>query len=191
MRLVGEESRKSYEDKIRTGFFEKYMSGKGLEIGGTGYLNGVVPILDTATNIDIDYLGYDGKTLPFPNESQDYIYSSHCLEHISDYNQALREWMRVLKVGGHMVISVPHQFLYEKRKNKPSRWNGDHKRFYTPASLLKEIEEAFKPNSYRVRYLADEDNGFDYSVVPENHSCGRYEIEVVIQKIASPSWELE
>lgn len=190
MRPVGEESRKTYQDKLDSGFFAKYMSGSGLEIGGTGYLSGVVPILDTATNVELGYPGYDGRTLPFPDNSQDYVYSSHVLEHIVDYKHAIQEWYRVVKVGGHIIIVVPHQYLYEKKLSKPSRYNEDHQRFYAPANLLKEVEDSLSPNSYRVRLLRDNDKNFDYSIPPETHSSGCYEIELVIQKIKKPDWSL-
>lgn len=191
MRNVGEESRKTYQEFIDTGFFKTFMSGKGLDIGYRGYLKDVVPILETATGIDTDYPGYDGKTLPFPEESQDYVYSSHTLEHISDYKQALRDWFRVLCEDGYMVLTVPHKFLYEKKASLPSRWNGDHKRFYTPASLLQEVEESLTPNSYRVIMCRDMDKDFNYSRPPETHSSGCYEILLVLQKIKTPTWEIK
>lgn len=186
---VGTESRRTYEDKLNNGFFNKYMSGKGLDIGYAGY-DGGEPILNTATGVDRGYPGYDGNFLPFEEGSQDYVYSSHCLEHIKDYKLALREWFRVTKVGGHIVIVVPHQFLYEKKANLPSRWNADHKRFYTPGSMLMEVEESLVPNSYRIRLLEDGDKDFVYDIPPDKHSGGQYEITLVIQKIASPVWSI-
>lgn len=189
-RKVGTESQRTYDEKFENGFFAKYMSGLGLDIGYAGYTQGVLPILPTALGIDTSYPNYDGITLPFRDETQDYVYNSHCLEHIDDYKAVLQDWHRVTKINGYIIIIVPHQFLYEKKKNLPSRWNGDHKRFYTPASLLREVEEALKPNSYRIRLLEDGDTGFTYNVPPEKHSGGQYEITLVIQKIALPTWEL-
>lgn len=191
MRKVGQESQRTYEEKLNSGFFNKYMSGNGLDIGYAGYIDGCLPILDTAIGVDTNYPGYDGKTLPFTNESQDYVYSSHCLEHINTTVLALREWFRVLKIGGFMVTIVPHHYLYEKKAQLPSRWNEDHKYFFTPGFLLSCIEHALKPNSYRVRLLEDGDAGFDYSIGPDKHSDGQYEITLVIQKIPLPAWELE
>lgn len=191
MRKVGTESRRTYEDKLRNGFFDKYMKGVGLDIGYSGYTLDVLPILETAIGVDIGYPGYNGTILPFPSESQDYVYSSHCLEHIRDYKTTIQEWYRVLKVGGHIVVAVPHQYLYEKKANLPSHWNGDHKRFYTPASLAKEFEESLEPNSYRIRLLEDGDQGFDYSLPPDVHSNGQYEITLVVQKIPLPKWKLK
>ena len=194
MRLVGTESRRTWQQKKDSGFFDKYMSGYGLEIGYTGYTGeNIVPILDTATGIDTDYPGYDGINLQFGTETQNYVYSSHCIEHIPTSNLylVLQEWMRVTKVGGHVVIVVPHKFLYEKKKDLPSRWNGDHKDMYTPGSLLTIIERCLAPNSYRVRLLEDGDQGFNYNLGPEVHSAGQYEITLVIQKIQNPDWSLD
>jgi len=191
-RPVGWESRKSYALKIASGFFEKYLSGSAiLEIGYKGYAEGIVPILPHAIGIDLDYPGYDGATLPFPDESQDAVYTSHCLEHISDYKRVIQEWFRIIKRGGHLVIVVPHQYLYERRHEIPSRWNPDHKRFYTPASLLREIEEVLEPNSYRIRHLIDNDFGFDYSILPRQGTVGCQEIELVLEKIQTPCWTID
>ena len=188
--LVGPEARKTHTKRFRTGFYEKYMTGTGLDVGFSGYGKGVVPILPGATGIDLDYPGYDGRTLPFPDNSQDYVFTSHVLEHIPDYRHTLRDWHRVIKTGGHIVINVPHQFLYEKRTSLPSAWNRDHKRFYTPGSLLKEIEESLYPNTYRIVHLRDNDDDFMYDISPERHSSGCYEIECVIRKIDEPRWRL-
>lgn len=192
-RPVGWESRKTYAMKIANGFFDRYLSGSAiLDIGYKGGNDDAVPIVPQAIGIDLDYPGYDGETLPFPDESQDAIYTSHCLEHISDYKRAIREWFRVLKPGGHLVIIVPHQYLFERRHELPSRLPG-HLRFYTPANLLQQIEEVLEPNSYRVRHLVDNDVGFDYSILPwedPHYVVGCYEIELVLEKIQSPYWTI-
>lgn len=190
MRNVGGESRKTYEEKLNNGFFKKYMSGIGLDIGYSGYEKDVVSILQDAIGIDLSYPGYDGLTLPFPDSSQDYIYSSHVLEHILFRKVVIKDWFRVIKEHGYIITVVPHQFLYEKKLDLPSIWNGDHKKFFTPASLIKEFEEVLEPNSYRVRLLEDGDQNFDYSIDPNKHSGGQYEITLVIQKVPLPFWKL-
>lgn len=189
-RRVGQETSRTYEEKIDSGFFDKYMSGETVEIGADGYIDSVGVLPDTKV-INLNTPGYDGLHLPFADNTQDAVYSSHVLEHIDNRIETLREWMRVIKIGGHLIIAVPHQHLYEKKLNKPSRYNGDHRVFYTPAVLLKEIEEAFEPNSYRIRVLEDNDKGYNYSIPPEQHSHGAYEILLVAQKINTPSWKIE
>lgn len=191
-RVVGPESQRLYDYNQETGFFNKYMGGLGLDIGYTGYEDdrSPLPIRPGATGVDKDYPGYDGKTLPFQGNSQDYVYSSHCLEHISDPYNALKEWHRVVKPNGYIVIIVPHQYLYEKKYDLPSHWNQDHKHFYTPGELLKKVEMSLKPNTYRVRLLEDGDKGFNYKLGPDKHSDGQYEIVLVLQKIHPPDWDL-
>lgn len=185
---VGEEARKSFSRYVEGGFIDKYLSGQNvLDIGYRGYVD-AVPIVPHAIGVELDYPGYDGITLPFPEFSQDAVFSSHTLEHIVDYRSSLRDWFRVLKVGGHLIVAVPHQYLYERKLTMPSDFNGDHKRFYTPGILLLQVEEALDPFSYRVRVLEDNDRGFDYAILPDEHADGCYEIFLVIEKIQRPGW---
>jgi SAM-dependent methyltransferase len=191
-RNVGVEARKTYAAKLDDGFIEKYLSGMAiLDIGYKGYENDVVPIVPQAIGIDVDYPGYDGRRLPFPDQSQDAVFSSHCLEHVEDAQAALSEWFRVLKINGFLVLCVPHKHLYERKSSPPSIWNPDHRRFYTPATLLVDIEGGLEPNTYRLRHLTDNDAGYDYSIPPDQHPAGCYEIELVIQRIQQPAWHLD
>lgn len=185
------EPRKSFEKRLKDGFFEKYLKGKVIDIGYKGYEENTNPVVEWAIGVDLDYPGYDGKKLPFEDESIDSVFSSHVLEHIEEPLEAIREWFRVLKIGGYLIIIVPHRDLYEKKLHLPSKWNADHKRFYTPSSLLNEIELSLEINSYRIRYFEENDFGFDYTIGADRHSDGCYEIVCVVQKIEKPKWDIE
>lgn len=185
------EAGRTFKEKLRNGFFAAYMAGEvTIDVGYRGGYDDAVPIFPHAIGVDVDFPGYDGATLPFPGDSVDTVYSSHMLEHVADYRATIRDWHRVLRFGGFIVCIVPHQFLYEKKSTLPSLWNPDHKRFYTPASLLREFEESLEPNTYRVRHLCDNDGGYTYDIGPEAHGGGGYEIELVVQKIKGPEWQL-
>jgi SAM-dependent methyltransferase len=54
-------------------------------------------------------------TLPYANHSFDYITSLDGLEHIDSPPQAFREYRRLLKPNGHLVISVPNIMNVEER----------------------------------------------------------------------------
>lgn len=112
------------------------------------------------------------------------------LEDIPDYRSALQTWFSHLPVGGHLIIIVPHAFLYERQLGLPSPWRPRQRRLYTPAALLTEVEEALVPNSYRVRWLGDLDNGYDYQSDPESEPSGGSDIALVLERIVSPDWSL-
>ncbi|WP_375434657.1 class I SAM-dependent methyltransferase [uncultured Hymenobacter sp.] len=57
----------------------------------------------------------DGANLTFPDASFDLVVASDVLEHIQNEAQALREWTRVLRPGGQLLVFVPaFQFLWGK-----------------------------------------------------------------------------
>lgn len=75
---------------------------------------GIVPIKGFI-NVDMHdfgkgYIKADVRKLPFKDNYADYILASEILEHIplKDINNTLREWVRVLKKGGRMVIKCPN-----------------------------------------------------------------------------------
>lgn len=74
---------------------------------------GIKPI-EGFINVDIedlgkDYVKADVRKLPFDDNFADYILASEILEHIPirDLHSTLKEWKRVLKPGGRMVIKCP------------------------------------------------------------------------------------
>jgi SAM-dependent methyltransferase len=53
---------------------------------------------------------YDGKTLPFPDNHFDSIFSSEVFEHIFNLPEIMRELQRVLKPGGRILVTCPFAF---------------------------------------------------------------------------------
>lgn len=189
-RRLGREASKSYAAKVYSGFFRTWLSGaRVLDIGYRGAYGEAQPIVPQAVGVDLGYPGYDGVHLPFDDGSQDAVYSSHCLEHVADPAAVVREWLRVVRIGGYVVTVVPHQYLYERRVALPSA-HPDHRHLFTPSTLLGVFEGALVPNTWRVRHLADNDLFYDYAIDPGQHPVGCYEIELVIEKIAPPTWGL-
>jgi SAM-dependent methyltransferase len=59
-----------------------------------------------ATGIDIGLNnGFDANNLP--DEQVDYIYSSHCLEHVDNWIITLELWLSKLKEGGVLFLYLP------------------------------------------------------------------------------------
>ena len=62
--------------------------------------------------------------------SYDVVHSSHSLEHMRDPHAALKRWWEVLRPGGHLIVIVPDEDMYEQGVF-PSRFNSDHKHTFT------------------------------------------------------------
>lgn len=72
---------------------------------------------------------YDAYTLP-PIQV-DYIFSSHCLEHVADWVKALDIWQQSLHKGGVLFLYLPH---YSQTYWRP--WhNRKHVHCFTPDIL--------------------------------------------------------
>ncbi len=58
------------------------------------------------SNLSADVF-YDGVTIPFPKDHFDSIFSSEVLEHVFNPDVILAEMQRVLKPGGHILLTCP------------------------------------------------------------------------------------
>ena len=111
----------------------RYFVGNGLDIGGgidsIALFGDMFPAMKHVFVFDMQH--GDAQYLErVEDESFDFVYSSHCLEHMVDPAVAIRHWIRVVKPGGHLVIQVPDEDLYEQG-HWPSRFNNDHKHTFT------------------------------------------------------------
>jgi ubiquinone/menaquinone biosynthesis C-methylase UbiE len=80
----------------------------------------------------------DGAKLDFADASFDLVVASDVLEHIEDEELAVREWARVLRPGGCMIVFVPaFQMLWTHHDEV-----NHHYRRYTAAHLRRVIQRA-------------------------------------------------
>jgi len=116
------------------------------------------------------------------------LWAPWLLQDIGDYRAALQQWFTGLTLGGLLIVTVPHAFLYDRQNAAPSLRRPQQRRLYTPRALAEEIEEALAPNSYRLRWLGDLDQDYDYAAP---YPTGRSDVAAVIERIAEPDWQLE
>lgn len=175
------ETLKAHPRRAREGWFTRFLLGEGVDVGA-----GPDPVTPDCAVWDARN-GQDAHEL---TGEYDWVYSSHCLEHLSDPERALRSWWSCLRPGGRLIVCVPHRDLYEKRLDLPSRWNGDHKHFWLPVASdrpgtrgLLETVMAALPDAELLR-LSVEDTGWE-PVPEEQHSHGEYQAELLVRK---PRW---
>ena len=186
------ETQKAKKRREREGFFKKYCRGRGIDIGCGN------DILKT-DQFKLNILPYDRRYQSgnatfmkgLPSRSFNYVHSSHCLEHIQDLKTCIKNWWRLLKPGGYLLLLLPERDLYEKKKKLPSKWNQGHKHFFL-------LERDEKPNTIGiVPFLGKQLQTFgEYRFLSartlqervsppdkRGHSVGEYSIEIIVKKI--------
>lgn len=114
-------------------FTSRYFVGRGLDIGGKPdplalYRELFCRMADVKT---WDWEDGDAQFLSGVADGEfDFVHSSHCLEHLVDPREGIRNWLRVVRPGGYLVITVPDEDLYEQGIF-PSNFNLDHKWTFT------------------------------------------------------------
>lgn len=95
---------KGFAAKFAFPFANEVLSGYGYDIGCNRKewaFPGAEPI-DPA----IEGCGFDAYNLP--PLTVDYIFSSHCLEHLADWVGAIDYWQTRIRLGGIMFLYLPH-----------------------------------------------------------------------------------
>ncbi len=171
-------------------FFERLPRGRVLDVpAGRGALSlwlhergfevvacDLHPLLFEAGGIEVRQ-GNLNISLPFPDASFDYIVCIEGLEHIENPHQAVREFARLLRPGGRVLLTTPNILNIEERVKNLLHGYTSHFKPISPAHLAQrhadfrdwrekvgEIDEVFlhiNPIPYpEIRYIL-EANGFE------------------------------
>jgi predicted SAM-dependent methyltransferase len=115
-----------YASQFAIPFAKHVCKGKGVDVGcnrNEWAFPGAYPV-DPIIN------GYDA--LNFPYENLDYIFSSHCLEHLNSWVSVLNYWTSKLKPGGVLFLYLPD---YSQEYWRP--WNNrKHLNIFTPEIIF-------------------------------------------------------
>ena len=114
-------------------YITRYFTGAGIDIGaGPDPLTRYIELFPLITTIRAwDKKDGDAELMMSCADNQyDFVHSSHCLEHMQNPDVALKNWFRILKPGGHLVVTVPDEDMYEQGVF-PSTFNPDHKWTFT------------------------------------------------------------
>jgi SAM-dependent methyltransferase len=143
--------------------------GKGIDIGC-----GPDPVTPDARRFDLED-GDANVASQYVKEQFDFVYSSHCLEHMHDPKATILDWWKLVKPGGYLFVMVPDEDLYEQGVF-PSRFNPDHKATFTLSKA-----QSWSPKSVNVLDLAQSlpggqivslqlhDRGYDRTIMGVGH----------------------
>lgn len=161
----------------------KYCHGNGVDIGSGGE-----PVVPWAMQVELgeeDYAQYNsGHTpatpivwrgsaldLPLRDGVADFVYCSHLLEDFADWNPPLREWTRVLKVGGRLVILIPDKARWNEalRRGQPPNCAHRHEGFVGELTgyidriggfrVLEDRLTNLTPEDYSILFVARKEKG--------------------------------
>lgn len=114
-------------------FIARYFRGDGVDIGGLpdplALYEELFPLLRSVKVWDMAD-GDAQKMAGVADESYDFVHSSHCLEHLQDPIEGIASWLRIVKSGGYVIVTVPDEDMYEQGVF-PSTFNRDHKWTFT------------------------------------------------------------
>lgn len=155
-------------------FSRKYFVGSGLDVGGKpDPLALYTELFCQMTAVKTwDWEDGDAQFLTgVADGAFDFVHSSHCLEHLVDPVIGLANWLRVVRPGGHLVVTVPDEDLYEQGIF-PSTFNRDHKWTFT----------IFKPASWSPKSVNLLDLvrglGIDFELVRMEQLAASYRFEL-------------
>ena len=130
---MNEQSKSARRRYYDGAFHSRYFVGTGLDIGAGS---------DSVLTFKKEFRGIedvhawdkpqgDAQYLStLPDRCFDFVHSSHCLEHMVDPTTALQNWIRVLKSGGYLIVTIPDEDMYEQGI-WPSIFNQEHKHTFT------------------------------------------------------------
>ena len=99
---------------------------------------------------------YHAHNLP---ENLDYIYSSHCLEHIPDWVGTIAYWATKLKSGGVLFLYLPHR---DQKYWRP--WNNRKHLHILDAPM---VAECMKSYGFKNIFYSERDLNHSFIIVGE------------------------
>ena len=202
---MGNETAKSNLRRRYDPLFGRIFQGQGIDIGASDdnlARQNIFPGITSCESFDKSQ-GDANEILRYREAASfDFVYSSHCLEHLHNPIKVLSDWLQLVRIGGHVVFVVPDEDLYEQGA-WPSRFNGDHKHSFT-IWKRREWPSSWCPNSinivdllnsvtvpFRVLRIALCDDRYDYSLKQVDQTAmtpgAEANIEVILQRLPSAS----
>jgi SAM-dependent methyltransferase len=139
-----------------------YCLGIGLDIGcGDDKVRADAIGVDIDGKADINMDITKGLYI-FSDEVFDYVFSAHCLEDFDYPSIILKDWWRLLKVGGHLVLNLPHKNFYPNIGQ--AGCNITHKHDFLPQDII-DMMDKFASYVILHRFETNERDEYGFDIV--------------------------
>lgn len=134
---------------------QQFCQGKGIDVGADQWpFPGAIPVRN---EIHQNALKLDSIS----DDSLDYVFSSHCLEHLHDWKKALVLWITKLKKSGTLFIYLPH--ISNKMWHPGGVWGGPGHKWSPTLEILIPF---FKSHGLEIiDYSTDRDEYWSFYIV--------------------------
>lgn len=135
----------------------EFCKGKGIDVGaGSWSLPGAMPILN-----DRDQNALQLSRIK--DNSLDFVFSSHCLEHLWDWEKVLKLWISKLKPEAVLFLYLPHSSM--KLWNRGGPWVGGHHKW---APSFEKINPFLTTHGMKILdYNPDKDQYWSFYIVAQ------------------------
>lgn len=157
---------------------KKVFQGKGIDIGC-----GSDPIFPEADCFDVAD-GDANEICRYVKKQYDFVFSSHCLEHMKNPFHAIQQWWNLVKENGYLYIVIPDEDLYE-HGSFPSKYNDEHEWTFT---VLKQkgtnirsvniIELLSSLKDARILKIEVQDNNYNYYLEDKDQTLGEASAQI-------------
>jgi SAM-dependent methyltransferase len=131
----------------RNGEVMRALAARGFDVRGTRFESGLPPIEGMPIDEGIDLT----RGLPYPDRSFDLVLLTEVIEHLDNHRAALTEVARVLRPGGHLILTTPNIMRLDSRLG--FMLSGMHKVKRRQIPLDTPLDQAHRYHNYPIPFV--------------------------------------
>jgi len=131
----------------RNGEVMTALAARGFEVRGTRFERGLPPIEGMPIDEGVDLT----RGLPYPDKSFDLVVLTEVIEHLENHRVALGEVSRVLRPGGHLILTTPNIMRLDSRLG--FMLSGMHKAKRRQIPLDTPLDQAHRYHNYPIPFV--------------------------------------
>lgn len=113
----------------------EFCNGSGLDPGAGGRTISPETMRADVGPHRVPHVRATADSLPFRDEAFDFVFTCHLIEHMRHPQQAIVEWLRVVRSGGHVALIVPNTIYTMGQNTDPT----PHYNEWSPRDFARDV----------------------------------------------------